>query len=98
MRSGTNCALDWRGLLKGHWARGVLQIARMALPLRDRKSIGEAVRLHRERAGLSQEEVAARAQVRLVSLLEIECGEQTASIRALVKIAGAVGIRIRDLV
>jgi transcriptional regulator with XRE-family HTH domain len=68
------------------------------LPLRHRKLIGEAVRLYRKRASLTQEQLAERAELHPVYVGEVERGEQTVSIHALTKIAKALKVRLRDLI
>lgn len=70
----------------------------MPTPLRERRIIGEAVRKYRKRADLTQEELAEKADLHPVYLGEIERGEQTVSIFALMKIAKALRVRVRDLV
>jgi transcriptional regulator with XRE-family HTH domain len=67
-------------------------------PLRERKIIGEAVRKYRKRAGLTQEKLAEKAELHPVYVGEVERGEQTVSLFALMKIAKVLGVRVRDLV
>ena len=64
--------------------------------LRHRKLIGEAIRLRRKRTGLTQEKLAERADLNPKYLGEIERGEKIISIEALLRIAAAVKIPIRD--
>jgi transcriptional regulator with XRE-family HTH domain len=54
--------------------------------------------MHRRAAKLSQEKLAEKADLHPVYLGQLERGEQVASVRALVRIAKALGIRLRDLV
>ena len=70
----------------------------MAKPLRHQKIIGETIRRFRKQAGLSQEKLAEKADLHPVYIGELERGEETASISALLRIAGALGVRISDLV
>lgn len=70
----------------------------MATGNRNRKIIGESIRRHRKAAGLTQEKLAEKADLHPVYVGEVERGEQTASVEALVRIAKAVGVRLRDLV
>ena len=70
----------------------------MAGPLRHQKIIGEAIRRCRKRAGLSQERLAEKADLHPVYIGELERGEEAASVHALVRIAKALGVRVRDLV
>ena len=60
--------------------------------------IGEAIRDYRKKAGFSQERLAEKANLHPVYLGQLERGEQTASVHALVRIAKPLGIRLRDLV
>ena len=70
----------------------------MAKSLRHQKIIGEAIRRFRKRAKLSQEELAEKADLHPVYVGELERGEEAASVFALMRIAKALGIRIRELV
>ena len=70
----------------------------MPTPTRHRKLIGEAVRSYRKRARLTQERLAEKAELHPVYVGEIERGEQTVSVHALMRIAKALGVRVRDLV
>jgi transcriptional regulator with XRE-family HTH domain len=63
--------------------------------LRHRKLIGEAIRLYRKEAGLTQEKLAERADLNPKYLGEIERGEKIISIEALLRIAKAVKTPIR---
>ena len=67
-------------------------------PLRHQKVIGEAIRRFRKRAGFSQEKLAEKADLHPVYIGELERGEESASIAALMRIAKALGVRVRDLV
>jgi DNA-binding XRE family transcriptional regulator len=49
-------------------------------------------------AKMSQEKLAAKADLHPVFFGQVERGEQTVSVHALVRIAKALGIRLRDLV
>jgi transcriptional regulator with XRE-family HTH domain len=66
--------------------------------VRHQKIIGETIRRIRKRAGLSQEKLAEKADLHPVYIGELERGEETASVVALVRIAKALGVRLRDLV
>jgi transcriptional regulator with XRE-family HTH domain len=67
-------------------------------PSRNQKIIGEAIRRFRKRAGLSQEKLAEKADLHPVYVGELERGEEAASVNALVRVARALGVRLRDLV
>jgi transcriptional regulator with XRE-family HTH domain len=62
------------------------------------KIIGEAIRRYRKQAGFSQEKLAEKANLHPVYLGEVERGEKAASVCALVRLATALKIRLRDLV
>ena len=47
---------------------------------------------------MSQEKLAEKAELHPVYLGQVERGEQTASVHALMRIAKALGARVRDLV
>jgi XRE family transcriptional regulator, regulator of sulfur utilization len=67
-------------------------------PLRHQKIIGEAIRRFRKTAGLSQEKLAEKADLHPVYIGELERGEEAASVHALLRIAKALRVRVRDLV
>jgi transcriptional regulator with XRE-family HTH domain len=60
--------------------------------LRHRKMIGDAIRLHRKSAGLTQEKLAEAVNLNPKYLGEIERGEKIISIEALLRIAKVVKI------
>ena len=60
--------------------------------------IGEAIRSYRSKANLTQEQLAEKADLHPVYLGELERGEETASVGALIRLARALGIKLRDLV
>ena len=64
--------------------------------LQHRKAIGEAIRLYRKNAGLTQERLAEASVLNPKYLGEVERGEKIISIEALLRIAKAVKIPIRD--
>jgi len=70
----------------------------VSTPLRERKAIGETIRKYRKRAELTQEKLAEKADLHPVYIGEVERGEQTVSVFALMKIAKVLGVRVRDLV
>lgn len=70
----------------------------MPTPPRQRKIIGEAIRKYRKRSRVTQEKLAEKAGLHPVYVGEVERGEQTVSVHALMRIAAALGVRVRDLV
>ena len=59
---------------------------------------GEAIRKHRKKAGLTQERLAERADMHHNFIGEVERGNMECSLTSMVKIAKALGVRVRDLV
>jgi transcriptional regulator with XRE-family HTH domain len=66
--------------------------------VRQLKILGERIRSCRRAAGLSQEKLAEKAELHPVYIGKIERGEQWISLHALLRIAKALGVRLRDLV
>ncbi len=60
--------------------------------------IGEAIRAHRKKAGLTQERLSELADLHPNYLGEIERGETMISLLALIRVAKALRVRVRDLV
>ena len=60
--------------------------------------MGEAVRATRKKAGISQEKLAEKADLSTVFISRIERGVESPSVDNLVKIARALGSRVRSLV
>ena len=63
-----------------------------------RRLLSEAVRAKRKEAGFSQEKLAEKADLSTVFISRIERGIESPSVDNLVKIARALGVRVRDLV
>jgi transcriptional regulator with XRE-family HTH domain len=63
-----------------------------------RKVLGETIRNRREADGLSQEKLAELANLSRNYIGELERGETNVSIEALVRVAKALRVRVRDLV
>lgn len=63
-----------------------------------RRLLGESVRGTRKEAGFSQEKLAERADLSTVFISRIERGIESPSVDNLLKIAKALGVRVRDLV
>lgn len=60
--------------------------------------MGENVRIHRKRVGLSQEKLAEKAELHPVYVGSVERGEENVSIDSLARIAKALKISLTDLV
>ena len=59
--------------------------------------MGDALRKHRKKAGLSQELLAERADLSSKYVSEVERGNKTISVDALARIAKAMSVRLREL-
>jgi len=62
-----------------------------------RKALGQAIRKHRERLDLTQEELAEKAEVHRTYLADIERGTRNPSIESIRRVAYALQIPISDL-
>jgi len=62
------------------------------------KVLGEAIRACRKRAKMSQERLAEKSDLHPVYIGKVERGEQWISLHALLRIADALQIPVRDLV
>jgi transcriptional regulator with XRE-family HTH domain len=63
-----------------------------------RRLLAEAIRAARKEAGFSQEKLAEKADLSAIFISRIERGVESPSLDNLVKIARALGARVRDLV
>jgi DNA-binding XRE family transcriptional regulator len=80
-------------------ALALLFCSRLVARVREqRKIIGEAIRNYRKLAGISQEKLAEKSDLHPVYVGKVERGEQWVSLHALLRIAEALGVRLRDLV
>jgi len=70
----------------------------MAAIQKHRRLLGEAVRAQRKQAQLSQEKLAEKSDLSTVFISRVERGVESPSVDNLVKIARALGVRVRDLV
>jgi len=61
------------------------------------RTLGEAVRVERKKARLSQEELAEKAGFTRNYIGDIERGDKKATVEALARIAKALHCRLRDL-
>lgn len=62
-----------------------------------RRLLGEAIRAARKEAGLSQEGLAEKADLSTVFISRVERGKESPSVDNLVKVARALGTRLRNL-
>ena len=70
----------------------------MAAAYRHRRVLAEAIREYRKAANLTQEKLAELADLNPKYLGEVERAEKNISVDALVRVADALGVRLRDLV
>jgi transcriptional regulator with XRE-family HTH domain len=63
-----------------------------------RRLLGEAIRAARKEAGFSQEKLAEKADLSTVFISRIERGKESPTVDNLVKVARALGVRVRKLV
>lgn len=70
----------------------------MSATPKHRRLLGEAVRAKRKEAGFSQEKLAEKADLSTVFISRVERGVESPSLDNLVKVAKALGVRVRDLV
>lgn len=60
--------------------------------------LGQSIRQHRKRTGLSLEKLAEKADLHHNYVGDVERGLENISVAALVRVAKALGVRVRDLV
>jgi transcriptional regulator with XRE-family HTH domain len=79
---------------------GIFLVCYNAVPKSSKTSkiLGETIRAERMKAGLSQEQLAERANLARNYIGNIERAEYKATVETLARIAKALGVRVRDLV
>jgi transcriptional regulator with XRE-family HTH domain len=70
----------------------------MLVNQKHRRLLGEAIRAKRKEIGFSQEKLAEKADLSTVFISRIERAKESPTVDNLVKIAKALGARVRDLV
>jgi len=73
-------------------------LKKVSFPRKHPKILGDTIREYRARAGLSQEQLAEKANLHPVYVGKIERGEQWISLHALLRVAIALRVHVRDLV
>ncbi len=63
-----------------------------------RRRLGNQVRAHRKKLGISQEALAEKAELHPVYIGRVERGEVNVSLDSLVRIADALSVSLQDLV
>ncbi len=66
--------------------------------MKHRRLLGETIRTLRKKAGLTQEKLAEKADLHHNFIGEVERANMEISLTSLLKIAKALGVRVRDLV
>lgn len=61
------------------------------------RQFGEAVRLERKKQGISQEDLALRAEINRSYMGAVERGEENISILTMHKVAGVLRVKVSDL-
>jgi transcriptional regulator with XRE-family HTH domain len=62
-----------------------------------RLTLGQNIRRHRQRAALSQEKLAEKAELSTVFINRIEAGKENISVDALQRVARSLGTTLREL-
>ena len=62
------------------------------------QQIGENVRNLRKKSGMTQEKLAEKANLHPVYISQVERADRAVTIAALLKIAKALGVKLRDVV
>lgn len=62
------------------------------------QKLGDSIRKYRRKENISQEELAAKAQLDLTSVSEIESGLRNPSLKTIHKLAKALRVDVRDLI
>jgi transcriptional regulator with XRE-family HTH domain len=63
-----------------------------------RRVLGDAIRVHRKRAKLTQETMAEKTGLSVVFISLIENGHRTVSVDALLRISRTLKVELKDLV
>ena len=80
-----------------HYCDASYRPAVEAIAMRGRQTLGKRIRRHRESAGLTQEALARAADIGRVTLVRLEKGEQSPRFKTLDALAGALGVRVSEL-
>ncbi len=60
--------------------------------------MGEAIRAHRKRMKFTQEKLAEKAELSTTFISDLERGRVNVAIDSLLRIANALGIKVRDMI
>lgn len=64
---------------------------------RERKTLGETIKNIREDGGLTQEALAEKAEINVSYLAKIENGYVNTTVRYLIKLSRALGVKVKEL-
>jgi transcriptional regulator with XRE-family HTH domain len=65
---------------------------------KNRKLLGNGIRKYRKLKGLTQERLAEKVEINPVYMGQIERGYKVPTVEVLLRIAKALGVRLRDIV
>ena len=65
---------------------------------RHRRMLGDKIRNYRKHAGFTQEQLAEKSDLHHNFIGEVERGNMEISLTSMLKIAGALKVKVRDLV
>jgi transcriptional regulator with XRE-family HTH domain len=85
-------------MLCGCFARLLFSLRAMQSRPHHRRKVGETIRTYRKQRGLTQEKLAEKADLHHNFIGEVERGNMEISLGSLLKIAKALGVKVRDLV
>ena len=78
-------------------AFGLILYQAVVVPLAQRKKLGQGVRRCRQRAHLTMEQLGEKADLNPVYVGQIERGFKVPTVEALLRIARALHVRVRNL-
>jgi DNA-binding XRE family transcriptional regulator len=87
-----------QGICGGSGGRFLFRLLVVAAIPQHQRVAGQTIRHYRKRAGLSLETLAEKADLHHNYVGDVERGKENISLAALVRIAKALGVRVRDLV
>ena len=80
-----------------HYCDASYRPAVESMAMRGRQTLGRRIRRRRESAGLTQEALARVADIGRVTLVRLEKGERSPRFKTLDALAGALGVRVSEL-
>ena len=80
-----------------HYCDASYRPAVEAMAMRGRQTLGQRIRRRREAVGMTQDALARAADIGRVTLVRLEKGERSPRFKTLDALAGALGIRVSEL-